>query len=125
MSEFPEGFRPVVLTAEETAKREAEKQAQQQNSQAQTVLQDGTKTIQVNKDLNQFREGDVIVEQPTILDIATQGTMETDTNVYVVDMKPHTNDLTGQTEIVAQKAVVQGTPEEDLGMQMIYNPTNN
>jgi len=126
MSEFPKGFRPVVLSAEETAAREAAKQAANQQNVAQqapiqqstqdqtTVLVNDNKAMVVDSAREDILTGDVLVENSTALDLF----VNTQKDAYVVKDPNFKNDLTGQTEIVTS----QVSSAQDQGMEMFFKP---
>lgn len=126
MSEFPKGFRPVVLSEAETKAREAAKQAANQQNVAQqapiqqstqdqtTVLVNDNKAMVVDSAREDILTGDVLVENSTALDLF----VNTQKDAYVVEDPNFKNDLTGQTEIVTS----QVSSAQDQGMEMFFKP---
>lgn len=125
MEQFPEGFRPIVLSEEETARREAEKLAAkqatqqptaEQSTQTENILAIDDKAIQLDVKTSDLSRGDVLVEKETALDAF----MATDKKTYTVEDTSFKNGVTGKTEILLEEGNIPAD-SQDSGMDLFLN----
>lgn len=101
------GYRPKVLTAEETAAKRA---AEQQNNQ--TIANVNGQTIQIEAQQQNILQGDKLVESETALNIF----MPTEQTTYTVQDPNFQNGITGQTEMLVKE---QTTTAPTFGMDLL------